>query len=265
MIQGGYVVWLLFRWFMVWGLLLWTPAPRLAPGLGVGINPKAQFGGSVLAVELLNPPYWHNWGQPNSEQFVTDPRFMPLMKRCCFLSDAEITQLAAAYPGRIWLLLNEPENPDQDNWTPQDAVAKIKQWRAAIGDNGIFACCGTIVWQPALDWLDEYLRLGGLMPVVWHIHIYGARTGPEWDAILEQWWAWCTSRDVCRPIIVSETGPGWATGSPEPLLRYLLAYDDPRVWGTMWFSSVDDEWGRSSLMDAGGLTALGQIYSTGAQ
>lgn len=140
-----------------------------------------------------------------------------------------LAALADAYPGRTWLLYNEPELPGQADTTPNDAAIHARYWTEAIGANGTTACCGVSVGErlPWDTWLEDYLAAGGVMPDYWHIHIY-AETPATFERRWEMWRAW-NAEHGNLPTIISEAGFG------QEMYAYYLEWSHPDALAIYWF------------------------------
>lgn len=158
------------------------------------------------------------------------------------------SQMAAQYPERTWLLLNEPDNgPPQAFIRPDYALDPIQHWTKLLrAHNQRIAGYGvTIVaadhWlnQPQHKWivngwrawLDEWNRLKGPVPDVAHIHIY-ARTAQAWADQYELWDHW-NRANWQTPVIISECGEGAAVYN---FLRH--DFTAPGVECLLWFTDL---------------------------
>lgn len=171
----------------------------------------------------------HNWY--TAPQFLEDERHTPSIWNADFTPGTitEIAQLAADYPGRTWLLFNEPEFTGQANTPPEIAAVHVRYWAEAIGDNGTVACCGNL-FVPSMggiQWLDAYLAAGGPVPDVWHIHIY---VSSPWEFLnaLGGWERW-NAEHGNLPTIISEVGSG------QELHDWLRDWNDARYPAVYWF------------------------------
>ena len=172
----------------------------------------------------------HNWY--TARQFLEDDRHTPSIWSADYTpgSITEIADLAADYPGRTWLLYNEPELSGQANTPPEIAAVHVRYWSEAIGDNGTVACCGVLYypWLGGYQWLEAYLAAGGPVPDVWHIHIYNANTPGEWDAVIDAWQRW-NAEHGNLPTIISEAGSG------QELHDYLRTWQRDGILAVYWF------------------------------
>lgn len=216
------------------------------------------------ALTQLAPPCWHNW-QAHPIRFA-DPGYTPSVWRPTDSNVSATGRLAAANPGRTWLLWNEPESHDQANTPPEVAAGLTAKYMDAIGNNGITACCGNMISTNGIDWLNAYLAAGGRKPNVWHVHVYGLDVA-GWQAALNYWWWWHSQHGEGKPTIISETSLMWASATEQAkLLQYLQGYNDSRVLAVYWFSSFVEptvpSWAGSALLDASlNKTALGELYA----
>lgn len=171
----------------------------------------------------------HNWY--TAPQFLEDERHTPSIWNADYTPGTitEIAQLAADYPGRTWLLFNEPELSGQANTPPEIAAVHVRYWAEAIGDNGTVACCGNLLYPSlgGLRWLERYLAAGGPVPDVWHIHIYVAN---EWEFqnVLGNWERWNAGHGNL-PTIISEAGSG------QELHDWLATWDNANYPAVYWF------------------------------
>ena len=170
-----------------------------------------------------------NWY--TAPQFLEDERHTPSIWNADYTPGTitQIAQLAADYPGRTWLLFNEPELSGQANTPPEIAAVHVRYWAEAIGDNGTVACCGNLLYPSlgGLRWLERYLAAGGPVPDVWHIHIYVANAW-EFQNVLGNWEMWNAGHGNL-PTIISEAGSG------QELHDWLMTWSDDRYPTVYWF------------------------------
>ena len=170
----------------------------------------------------------HDWY--TARQFLEEPRHTPSIWNHVYRPTMRnLAALADAYPGRTWLLYNEPELPSQANTTPGDAAIHARYWTEAIGDNGTTACCGVSVDErlPWDAWLENYLTAGGVMPDYWHIHIY-AENPEAFERRWALWQAW-NAEHGNLPTIISEAGFG------QEMYAYYLEWSHPDALSIYWF------------------------------
>lgn len=174
-----------------------------------------------------------NWY--TAPQFLEDERHTPSIWNADYTPGTitQIAQLAADYPGRTWLLFNEPEFAGQANTPPEIAAVHMRYWAEAIGDNGTVACCGNLLYPSlgGLRWLERYLAAGGPVPDVWHVHLYVAN---EWEFqnVLGNWEMWNAGHGNL-PTIISEAGSG------QELHDWLLTWSDDRYPAVYWYGIAE--------------------------
>jgi len=175
----------------------------------------------------------HNWY--TARQFLEDERHTPSIWSAGYTPGTitEIAELAADYPGRTWLLFNEPEFTGQANTPPEIAAVHVRYWSEAIGDNGTVACCGNLFYPSfgGLQWLESYLAAGGPVPDVWHIHIYVANEW-EWNQVIGGWQRW-NAEHGNLPTIISEAGTGQA------MHDYFATWELDGFPAVYWFGIVE--------------------------
>jgi hypothetical protein len=170
----------------------------------------------------------HNWY--TADVFLEDERHTPSIWNHVYRpSIPDLVRLAETYPGRYWLLYNEPELPGQADTTPNDAAIHARYWMEAISDNGETACCGLSIDErlPWEDWLNAYLEAGGPVPDLWHIHIY-AENPEAFERRWASWQAWNAEHGNLKTII-SEAGFGLE------MYEYLRTWQHENVPRLYWF------------------------------
>jgi len=240
----------------------------LATLLCLGVNDPAKQPGAYLDATLaLNPACWFNW--QIEDALMADARYQPMLFRVGSGTISRVDGLSRAYPGRVWLVYNEPEGQSagQANVAPATAAGWMQQVSATVKANDAtarVACCGNIVGTQGIDWLHGYLAAGGILPDVWHIHIYGATTPAQWDAYMDYWWYWNATYGGNRPTFITETCGMWASNQTA-LLQYVAGYEHPKLERVYWFSAypepIVESW-RCNLLNAERTpTALGATFA----
>lgn len=233
----------------------------------VGINDPVSKPGTVLASTLsaLAPPCWLNWKA--TDAFLADANYTPEVWRLTPKDLNDFKHKSTLYPGKLWLFWNEPERADQANVIPSVAARLTISYAQTLGDKGTWACCGNMVDDNGLTWLNSYIAQGGPTPDVWHIHIYGAANVDDWNTFLNYWWQWWAQHGAGKPVIISETSLMWQPAAKQAeLLRYLQQYTDPRVRQIYWFSALPEpsvpSWEESRLLNSDFTkTELGRVYT----
>lgn len=190
-------------------------------------------------------------------------------------------------PDAFSLLLNEPHNPAQDNWSAPFTARIVQQdWierttieasnrrhgqavfqRSALWAG--FGCIGNV--EGGKRWERDYKAAGGPKPPYFHVH-FGATDGAGlrasvngYLAHLDSLWGVSSAPDV----IVSEvwTPPGSTAAQALDVLRaaFEIGRTNPRIKAWAWFSArypgEGGAWAANDLLNAdGSLTALGQEF-----
>lgn len=190
----------------------------------------------------------HNWY--TARQFLENENHTPSIWNADFTPGniIEIADIAADYPGRTWLLFNEPEFTGQANTPPEIAAVHVRYWSEAIGENGKIACCGNLFYPSlgGIQWLEKYLESGGKVPDMWHIHIY-VETQWEFFSVLGGWERW-NAEHGNLPTIISEVGSG------QELHDWLLTWNDKKYPAVYWF-------GINEATQVGGFNVLSSEWS----
>ena len=175
----------------------------------------------------------HNWY--TARQFLEEPRHTPSIWNHVYRpSMPDLVQLAKDFPGRTWLLYNEPELPGQADTEARDAAIHVAYWTDAIANNGRTACCGVSIDErlPWDDWLNAYLAAGGPVPDVWHIHVY-AENPAVFERRLALWWAWHAEHGQGLKTIISEVGFGME------MYGYMRTWQHEMVPEVYWFGLME--------------------------
>lgn len=165
----------------------------------------------------------------------------------------KVLQAAQRGPRQLWFLGNEPERAEQSDTSPADFADAMRTWRALVG--GPWAGPGILWGDPGRVWLDAYLRLGGPIPDVWAIHIYGSLDIAGWLDQYNHALGWLSSRNLHQPVWVTETNGSGA------LMRYLAWRDNLVAY---WYCAHDPfgDNRAADLHDAQGqLTHLGRVFA----
>ncbi len=182
---------------------------------------------------------------------LKQPTYYPTIHGTLWMQNYdEYRRMAAQFPKRTWLLLNEPDNgPPQAFIRPDYAIRLVKSWLEVLRpyDHRI-AGYGVTITQPDhwlnrtshpwlvtgwKKWLDEWNRLKGPIPDVAHVHIY-AKTKQAWQDQYAAWRAW-NQANWQRPTIISECGES------EEVWAYLRSeFSDSNVEALLWFTNFTD-------------------------
>lgn len=251
-------LWLVIRVFFI---LFGPDAGNMQPRLGIGIT-SADY----ADVTMLGATWYYNWSPDPVAIAGVDA--VPLLRGW---SPPQPVNGASAH----LLLLNEPDDPAQDNMTPE---AGAIWWHDAVELNPGRKPVGPNVWR-GTDWLiawrAAHVRLYGVPPQMWALgaHCYRQSATACQDYIgslvaLSQAWGlpggvWLT--EFAFP-------PCWVGGEERAAaeLRTLLDWLDtqPGVQRYAYFTnrmSGDEWWGwgpgcSTALLDDAGLTAFGRVW-----
>ena len=183
-------------------------------GWGISIQPQGtgdQAAGALL--ELLKPLCYHNW---SIRPFAVDApvTFAPSVYSAALLDELAVAEEMAQRPGNTWLLLNEPERPEQAAMTPWAAMTTTQEFLSvawAEGEEFQWAAPGVSVTTAdydGLEWLTEYVKLcrrrcGIQRPSYWHIHMK-APSGAAFSAAWQRFENWWITWGAGAPVIISE-------------------------------------------------------------
>lgn len=237
--------------------------------LCLGINdPGKQVNDYNLAARALQPDCWWNWGIYDERHFA-DPKFVPSYFKLTDGSVAQAATYAKKFPGRTWLIYNEPEgsNGGQANVAPATAAAMFAKLYPAIktaDPTAIVACCGVIVSTQGVDWLAAFMRATTVRPDKWHVHIYGGTDPATWNYYANYQDYWVEAFGGQRGYFVSETCGMWS-GDQTALLKHVAAQQRPRLERMMWFGAYPEpyvpDWKCNLLKSDKSRTYLGNVFA----
>lgn len=212
--------------------------------LCLGINdPGKQVNDFNTAAKALNPDCWWNWGIYDERHFL-DPKFMPSYWRPNDTTYTQAVNYAKKYPGRTWLLYNEPEgkNNGQANVPPAIAAAVFSKFYTEVkkvDPTAVIVCCGTIVSVEGVDWLSAFMAATAVRPDKWHVHIYGATDPTAWDYYANYQDYWAEYIGGKRGYYVTETCGMWSTNQTT-LLQHVAKQARKRLEGVFWFGAYPE-------------------------
>jgi hypothetical protein len=224
-------------------------------GLGVGIPSQTIPDPLAVALPLLQPSWWLNWGaywagRPGGENYF------PMVWRTVDRKP-DYYKRAIASTSNAWLLLNEPDMDGQANLTVGQGIQEIRKALALgitewIGPN---VCLDrrTDGWT----WLDEYVVAGGPIPTAWGVHFYAVYGPNTFDKALERFKSWMVYRGVVRDIVITEVSAENASIEEQiRLLEHMKGLGIP----VAWFSAEAERGYNEDLIRDGQLTELGRNY-----
>lgn len=244
----------------------------------------SRGGTAALQALRISSYYEYNWGEslPRAEriQMVGRP----------YISDKGLNEFVSTHKGNYWMVGNEPNNPSQDNLSPQEYAQSYSYWhhRLKTLDPQAKLIAGQIVNYPgtheAINYLDtfrrEYKNITGNYPQadVWAIHAYPPFTVDN-QGKLRSICSTTTLKEMVTssidylrsngenaPIWLTEFGFDWAEdGDPcypgfmRDMVAWLETQDIDRFF---WYSMNATTYNHGgSLVDLGGQpTTLGLLY-----
>jgi len=210
----------------------------------IGLNDPDKNTGDLQTkvLALLNPDCYYNWAI-YSENNLDNPKFDPMLWKVTQGNINQAERLAKQYPGRNWLIYNEPEGSDQANTKPEDAAIWFDKVYKAIKDadsTAIIACCGVMVRNEGIAWLDKFVAKIKNKPDVWHIHIYiNSQNFNDWLSFWN-WFLWWNNKSGSNlPVYVTETCATYQTAQ-EDFIASLFEYRHPLLQRVYWFSTFPE-------------------------
>lgn len=143
--------------------------------------------------------FWHNWS--HSPSYFADPLWMPMVRcwnqlrstyPCTSLDTLEtVAQQARDYPGRSWLLGNEPNDASQDNWTVEQAVTVYGSMGRAIitaDPTARLILGGVNLAPPGYDYVNPQTGQAYMQQLLalWPADV--PLSGLQWHIYLQDYW-----------------------------------------------------------------------------
>ena len=175
----------------------------------VGMNDPAKNPGEFqnYVLNQVNPDCYYNWAIYD-ESNLKNSKFDPMLFRVNDGNIAQAVKLAKQYPGRTWLIYNEPEGIDQSNTSPETAAIwfdKVYTAIKAVDPTSTIACCGVMIRTEGINWLDTFVKNVKHKPDVCHIHVYTPKaTFEAWKQYVDYWWYW-NDKNGNLPTYITET------------------------------------------------------------
>ncbi len=275
----------LFLWMLALLAFAFThPTPaagsygNTSPKKGASTEYSAAPGPTSEIVRALGISWGYNWGIRESDLVQGYYEFVPMVHpldvrdRLTYLQD-----IARAYPGRYWLVFNEPDYHEQDNCSPADAAQYYYRLRIALkeADPTAKLIVGGVLW-PSPTWMtgfrEEYKKRYGTYPVVegWHVHNYAEPNSYDinnWRNVMNFWKNWMMANGGMVELWLSEFGCLPSDSIGQQIMRDQIPWleSQPYVTRYAWFVlSLEPTWWFKGAMTRadGQLTALGQLYAT---
>ncbi len=243
---------------------------------GVGRN---WYVGTPDELQALGVSWFYNWYVAPELFAQTDFEYIPMIHARENNFDS-IEDLARSYPGRYWLIWNEPDYYKSDNLNAVDAAREYRTLRPLIkgADPTAKLIVGGVYLSSVLQWLtdfrNEYYKLFGDYPEVegWHVHLYKGRTDydkGEWRSIVNSWPRWMEDHGGMREIWLTEFGCLNADVTAGTIMNDQVGWLETLPWLTRyaWFATRSYGTGctdctGSLIQSGGGLNDLGRLYAT---
>jgi len=264
-------------------LALWIPT--MALGLTAGnTSPKKGAGGAgdkpFEVIRALGISWSYNWWV--SPEFFDDGyEYVPMVHKGMDLS--RVQNVARNYPGRYWLVFNEPDYYYSDNISPTDGAIFYKELRERIkqADPTAKLIVGGVFYED-LGWLtqfrNEYRRLYGVFPSVegWHAHLYVGTQNynkETWRQKITNWKTWMMNNGGLTEFWLTEFGCLQSDAVSLQIMRDQIPWLETEAswisryaWYAVWVPLENNPYCnqcRTSLTHADdSLTPLGQLFST---
>lgn len=248
-------------------------------GVGIGDAPltAAQLG-------QLGPVWYMDWSWSKPPV----PGHERLYVINCDEVQSQGSRIAAAMKASgpsWWALGNEPNDPNQDNRTPEEYAVlyrTFEDWAAEAPQCGILpAGIANADWQWAQQFRQSFLDQFGRYPRVdgWNIHNYILEPGldpydvGEFSRRIDAFDKWMESiGDGDKPLFLTEFGVLYGSGCcdrpvdpPERLQQFMLGTVDwlkssGKVQAWAWFATYSRRYNGSLMSPDGELNELGELY-----
>jgi hypothetical protein len=240
-------------------------------GLGIGIPWQFhELHSPSRVLSALPVGVWCDWR--HQAQYMSDSRYLPMFWTGKI--GGELTgamEVAAEFPGRVWLFGNEPERegPESAQATPAEFAEAVEMWVQRFGRHTL-ALPGVQLTEQGIAWLDEYVRIGGIIPSkrgFWNFKLYPGHV-EDADRAWKRALSWMTRHRVHRRVILSEfAGMTLDVFVQRDLMLWAMHKMAADRWFTdaLWFCSYygETKYVFSRLFDARGkLTMGGELFRT---
>lgn len=234
----------------------------------VGLNDPGKNPGTYqdYVLQQLKPDCYYTWGS-YQEANLPNPLYNPMLFTVTEKGITQAVRLAKLYPGRTWLIYNEPEGSDQSNTKPEvaaewfdKAYTQIKE----VDSTATIACCGVMVRPEGIDWLDKFVKEAKHKPDIWHIHIYiNSQNMNDWLSFWSWFLWWNNKSGDNKPVYVTETCATYQTAQ-EDILTSLIEYKHPLLKRIYWFSAYPEpivkDWYCNLLNTEGDVVGVGDVF-----
>jgi len=258
-----------------------TVPPLFGTRFGVGIG-DAPLTGEQL--DQLGPVWYMDWSW--SKPAVVGHQRLYVIN--CDEVEPQGPKIAAAMKASgpsWWALGNEPNDPNQDNRSPEEYAClyrTFEEWAAEAPQCGILpAGIANADWQWAEQFRQAFLERYGRYPKVdgWNIHNYILEPGldpydvTEFARRIEGFRLWMANiGDAGKPLFLTEFGVLYGSGCcdrpvdpPDKLQEFMIdavewlqQSDSVQAWA--WFATYTRAYNGSLMSPAGELNDLGRLY-----
>ena len=235
-------------------------------------------------LQTLNSAWFYDWGV-TSRFLDYSSEYVPMIwsdRLDWYGGEANIARLAAGHPGRYWLILNEPDLPEQANISPEQAAPLYHQIEGIIlGADPtaklIIGGASQVGWpQWPEQFLAAYQNLYGKAPTRAgsHTHFYpyaDANSDPSvlaarTEAYLTNARAWVDSHgggELWLTEFNVHTTEAAAEAYMTDIVPWLQNYNGIQRFAWFAIDASAINWAAGSLMDRSfNLTPLGELYAS---
>lgn len=252
-----------------------TGSPKTSAKKGVG---RGWGVGATEQLAQLGVSWSYSWGL--SAKYFADPiEHVPMIWGKDYNVET-VADLASTYPGRSWLIWNEPDYWQQANIAPAQAAQIYRGLRSLI--KGVDPTARLIVggvYNLNLGWLtsfrNEYWALYGEWPVVegWHVHYYRGPTDYNsalWRQDMDAVRTWMAANGGTVEVWLTEFGSLNSDAAAAQIMQEQVPWLDAQPWVTRyaWFATYANGPGCPSCTGSllqpdalgGALSDLGVLY-----
>lgn len=273
-----------------WGSSVDDPPPNVdvtsqKKGIGVPSWEQGYWKNiSKTQLERINSQWFYDWGV-TSRFFDYNPEYVPMIwndRLEWYGGESNLAALAAAHPGRYWLIWNEPDLEEQANISPERAAELYRPLADLIlGADptaklivGGASQVGWPAWPE--QFLAAYQNLYGEAPTLagWHTHYYPFANADSDPAMLAERTrnylmdarAWVDSHgggELWLTEFNVHTTDDMAQAYMSRIVPWLEDYSGVDRYAWFAVDTTYIEWYAGSLMDrAFNLTQLGNLYAS---
>jgi hypothetical protein len=259
-----------------------SPPPLFATPFGVGVGDALV---TAAQLDALGPVWYMDWGW-QEPTLAGHERLYVISCSEVAADRGRIPAAMLASGGAWWSLGNEPNDPNQDNRTPEEYAELyhiFESWAAKAPRCGILpAGIANADWQWAQSFREAYRQKYGRYPHSdgWNIHNYILEPGLDPYDVVEfgrrilAFRRWMESiGDGDKSLLLTEFGVLYGNGCcdrpadpPEKLeafmrgaVQWLQASDAVSGWA--WFATYTRLYNGSLMTPGGDLNPLGETYS----